>query len=373
MIITPQEFNGAELRLARIFNNYSLEEVAEKVSKTRQYLSSLESGKAIPTPELAEKLAQVLCVDTAFFLSNIPRIHEEQFHFRKRVSASVSLKNSVMARGELVKRLSHYLDSKLKLPQVRIPDFSAGNYHHDIEKVAELSRDYWELGRGPIENVTRLVENIGVVVTSFKSISKEIDALSLVTKRPIIVRSEAKESVCRQRFDICHEVGHFVLHQGIQTGDRITESEANSFASAFLIPRSMMAKLFPKPKGSRLDWQGLKEFKLTWKVSKAAILYRAVKLELITTAQYKSGVITLNRTGEATKENEDFLIPKENPELLEKALIILAEKKSVHIDEVASDLKINAQLLQEVIGFGSESRAQDVALLRPALRLVINN
>ena len=99
--------------------------------------------------------------------------------------------------------------------------------------MAELSRDYWELGRGPIENVTRLAENIGVVVTSFKSISKEIDALSLVTKRPIIVRSEAKESVCRQRFDISHEIGHFVLHQGIQTGDRLTESEANLFASAF--------------------------------------------------------------------------------------------------------------------------------------------
>lgn len=371
MTTIPQEFNGAELRLARIFNNYSLEDVAEKVSKTRQYLSSLESGKATPTQELAEKLAQVLSVDTSFFISNIPLIHEEQFHFRKMVSASLSLKNSVMARGELVKRLSYYLDSKLKLPEVKIPDFSADAYRHDIEKVAELSRDYWELGRGPIENVTRLAENIGVVVTSFKSISKEIDALSLVTKRPIIVRSEAKESVCRQRFDISHEIGHFVLHQGIQTGDRLTESEANLFASAFLIPRSMMAKLFPKPKGSRLDWQGIREFKLTWKVSKAAILYRAMKLELITAAQYKSGVITLNRTGEATKENEDFLIPKESPELLEKALKILAEKKSIYIDEIAKELNISAQLLQEVIGF--ESHSQDTTSPRAALRLVVNN
>lgn len=371
MTTIPQEFNGAELRLARIFNNYSLEEVAERVSKTRQYLSSLESGKATPTQELAEKLALVLTVDTSFFLSNIPRIHEEQFHFRKMVSTSISLKNSVMARGELVKRLSLYLDSKLKLPDVKIPDFSEDTHHHDIEKVAELCRDYWELGRGPIENVTRLAENIGVVVTSFKSISKEIDALSLVTKRPIIVRSEAKESVCRQRFDICHEIGHFVLHQGIQTGDRLTEGEANSFASAFLIPRSMMAKLFPKPKGSRLDWQGIKEFKLTWKVSKAAILYRAMRLELITAAQYKSGVITLNRTGEANGEKEDYQIPKENPELLRKALQILAEKKSIFIDEIAKELKISGQLLQEVIGF--ESQPPNATPTRTGLKLVVNN
>lgn len=371
MTTIPQEFNGAELRLARIFNNYSLEDVAEKVSKTRQYLSSLESGKATPTQELAEKLAQVLSVEITFFLSNIPRIHEEQFHFRKKVSASVSLKNSVMARGELVKRLSYYLDSKLKLPEVRIPDFSADTHRHDIEKVAELSRDYWELGRGPIENVTRLAENIGVVVTSFKSISKEIDALSLVTKRPIIVRSEAKEDACRQRFDICHEIGHFVLHQGIQTGDRITESEANSFASAFLIPRSMMAKLFPKPKGSRLDWQGIKEFKLTWKVSKAAILYRAMKLELITAAQYKSGVITLNRTGEATGEKDDYLISKENPELLRKALQMLAEKRSIHVDDIAKELQISGKLLREVIGF--ESCIQEATSPRVALKLVVNN
>lgn len=372
MTTMPQEFNGAELRLARIFNSFSLEDVAEKVFKTKQYLSNIESGKTVPTLELAERLAQVLSVDISFFMNNFPSLNEEQFHFRKLVSTSVSLKNSVIARGELVKRLSFYLDGKLKLPDVRIPDYSSDYHRQDIERVAELCRDEWGLGRGPIENVTRLVENNGVVVTSFKSISKDIDALSLVSKRPIIVRSEAKTSVCRQRFDICHEIGHFVLHQGTQTGDRLTEGEANAFSSAFLVPRSMMAKFFPKPKGSRLDWQGIKEFKLTWKVSKAAILYRAMKLELITEAQYKSGFITLKRTGEATGEKDDYLIPPEHPELLKKALSLLAEKKLVFMAEIAKDLKVSPQFLQEVVGFNLDHQPQN-SIQRAALRLVINN
>jgi Zn-dependent peptidase ImmA (M78 family)/transcriptional regulator with XRE-family HTH domain len=366
-----QVFNGSELRLARIINNFSLDDVAEKVEKSKQYLSSLEAGKSFPTRELTEKLAQVLSVEPAFFAYGSPMIHEDQFHFRKKVSASVALKNSVIARGELVKRLSIYLEGKLKLPPVRIPEYPAENYRHEIERVAELCRDAWGLGKGPIENITRLAENIGAVVTSFKSMSKEIDALSLAAKRPVIVRSEAKESVCRQRFDISHEIGHLVLHQGVQTGDRVTESEANTFASAFLIPRSMMAKFFPRPKNSRLDWQSLSEFKTTWKVSKAAILYRALKLELISDVQYKSGVITLKRTGEAAGEKDDHLIPPEPPELLGKALSVLADRKSVFIDEIARDLNISARLLQEVIGFNASPKSEIIQ--RPSLRLVVNN
>lgn len=80
----------------------------------------------------------------------------------------------------------------------------------------------------------------------------------------------------------------------ISTGDRATESQANRFASALLLPRTAMAKYFPRPIGGRIDWQGLSQFKLTWKVSKAAIIYRAHQLGLLTDAQYKTAFSVLN-------------------------------------------------------------------------------
>jgi Zn-dependent peptidase ImmA (M78 family)/transcriptional regulator with XRE-family HTH domain len=352
------EFNGAELRLARIFNGLALEEVAERVEKTRQYLHRLETGQATPTEQLLRQLASVLQVEPSFLTNgHTLMIEEDQFHFRKLFTTRAMIKQVAMARGELIGRLVTYLDRELKLPDVRIPAIDNVRTVEDIERAAELCRREWELGLGPITNMNRLAENVGAIVTSFQSVSKEIDALSVAVQRPIIVRNEAKESVCRQRFDIGHELGHFVLHPGMTTGDRVTEGQANRFASALLIPRTMMAKLFPRPRGSRLDWVGLREFKLTWKVSKAAILYRARQLELISDDQYKTGVITLRRTGEAAGEKEDHLISPEVPELLSRSLAVLAEKKAIYAEEIASALRVMPNLVREVIGFDIPMRA----------------
>lgn len=367
-------FNGTELRLARIFNGLALEEVAECVEKTRQYVHKLETGQATPTEQLLVRLATVLQVEPAFFMNgHTSLIGEDQFHFRKLFTTRAMVKQVAMARGELIDRLVTYLDRELRLPELRIPEVADAHTSEDIERAAELCRREWELGLGPIANMHRLAEHVGAVVTSFQSVSKEIDALSVAVKRPIIVRNEAKESVCRQRFDIGHELGHFVLHSGQATGDRVTESQANRFASALLIPRTMMAKLFPRPRGYRLDWVGLREFKLTWKVSKAAILYRARQLELISDEQYKTGVITLRRTGEATGEREDNLIPKEVPELLARSLTVLAEKKGLYTEEIASALWVLPTLLRDVVGFDLPAHAPDRnqgAHQRPGLYLV---
>ncbi len=353
-------FNGTELRLARIFNGLALEEVAERVEKTRQYVHRLETGQATPTKQLLEQLASVLQVEPAFFTSaHTLMIGEEQFHFRKLFTTRAMVKQVAMARGEMIGRLVTYLDNELRLPDLRIPEVTGVHTSDDIERAAELCRREWNLGLGPIANMNRLAEYVGAIVTSFQSVSKEIDALSVAVKRPIIVRNEAKESVCRQRFDIGHELGHFVLHAGQPTGDRVTESQANRFASALLIPRVMMTKLFPRPHGSRLDWVGLREFKLTWKISKAAILYRARQLDLINDDQYKTGVITLRRTGEATGEREDNLIPKEAPELLARSFKILAEKRGVYTEEIASALRVLPAFLRAAVGFEISENVPD--------------
>jgi Zn-dependent peptidase ImmA (M78 family)/transcriptional regulator with XRE-family HTH domain len=367
------EFNGAELRLARIFNGLALEEVAGQVNKTRQYLHKLETGQDAPTAALLQQLAEVLKVEPSFLTQQHSQmLDEDQFHFRKLLTTKTMLKQVVMARGELVARLVGYLDQVLKLPAVNLPQVPDVETLEDIEQAAELCRREWGIGLGPIGNMNRLAEHAGVIVTSFQTVSTEIDALSVALQRPVIVRNQAKQSVGRQRFDVAHELGHFVLHAGVVTGDRLTESQANRFASALLLPRSMMAKHFPKPRGSRLDWQGLREFKLTWKVSKAAILYRARQLDLIDEPQYKSGVITLKRTGEANGEKEDHLLPPEVPELLARALTVLAERKNVYADDIAHTLHVMPELLRDVLGFDPPQRASDspAPVKRPHLYLV---
>lgn len=364
-------FNGTELRLARLFNGSSLEDVAASVDKTRQYIHKLETGQSLPTTDLADALASALNVDVSFFQQSVPALVEEgQFHFRKLFTTKVTAKQATIARGELMSRLVLFLEQKLRLPEIRIPEVDVYSTATDIELAAERCRSEWGLGNGPVEHMSRLAENVGAIVTSFSGLSKEVDAMSVSGRRPIIVRNEAKESACRQRFDIAHELGHFVMHGGIVTGDRQTESQANRFAGALLVPRAMMMKLFPRGRGSRLNWSALSEFKLQWGLSKAASLYRARQLDIISEAQYKSGAITLRRTGEALRESEDPQIPLEQPELIGRSLRVLADKKDIFHDDIAAHLHVTADFLTKLIGFTGPRRSSPVPEPR-GLRLVI--
>lgn len=359
-------FSGASLRLARVFNAFALEDVAGRVGKTRQYIHKLETGQSSPTSALIDELATALGVEPGFFAVPASGIADEHVHFRKLFTTRAVVKHIAMAKAEVLSRLIAYLDRELKLPEVRIPTIVDATNPADIERAAEMCRRDWGLGLGPIGNMTRLAESVGAVVTTFESVSREVDALSVIGRRPLIVRNEAKESPCRQRFDVGHELGHCALHQGRVTGDRITESEANRFAGALLIPRSMMAKLFPRPRGYRLDWRGISDFKMTWKVSKAAALYRARQLNLIDEHQYRTGVITLKRTGEAIRESEDHLIASEAPELLKTSFMVLRKKKGRTVKDVAAALRVKVEFLREFIGV----EAANEEGRRPQLRLV---
>jgi Zn-dependent peptidase ImmA (M78 family)/DNA-binding XRE family transcriptional regulator len=360
----PDIFDGGNVRLTRLFHGLTLDDVAQHVGKTRQYIHKIESGNATPSAELVEQLAGVMQVGVGFFYITHPApIVEEHVHFRKLVSTRATVKQIAIAKAEMLRRVVDILDDLLELPAVSFRETSEARAVDEIERAAERCRTDWGLGTGPISNMTRVAEHAGAVVTTFAGISPQVDALSVPLKRPIVVRNEAKESTCRMRFDIGHEIGHLILHVGRTTGDRMSEQQANRFSSAFLLPRGMMAKHFPRPRHGRLDWTGLSEFKLTWKASKAAILYRAHQLGLIDESQYRTGFITLKRTGEAIHEREDSEIPGEDPELIHNALKVLRENAGLSFQALATRLQMTEQLL------GNMLQVKEAA--EPAIRATI--
>ena len=119
-------------------------------------------------------------------------------------------------------------------PKIDLPDLSNQNFNinnpSDIERIAEYCRKYWDLGQGAISNMTKLCESKGIFVLSYDNHgdNSDIDALSVALRRPIIVRSSIKKNPCRLRFDLAHELGHLLLHEGIVTGCRETESHLAS-------------------------------------------------------------------------------------------------------------------------------------------------
>lgn len=342
-------FVGANLRLARNFLGLTLEEVGEQVGKSKQFIHKLETNLDRPTETLAIALSECLDVYPDFFYdrSALP-VEEEQFHFRKLRTTKVAIKQKALAKGEIFKRLVDFLETKLDLPRYDFTEHSVACLE-DIEIAAEGLRSHLGLGSGPIQNITRVAERSGAFVTTFKGVSREVDALSISAARPVIVRNEDERYACRLRFDIAHEIGHFVMHSGQLTGDRVTESEANRFGGAFLLPRSSFAKEFPVSAAGRISWKSLSEIKLRWKASKVAMLMRARQLSLIDDYQLRGAIITLKNGKEAKKEIEDDSIEIERPVLLDKAIRLVTRHYGLSIADIAKQMRVKESFITEFI------------------------
>lgn len=342
-------FAGEQLRLARLAHGFTLEELAGRVAATRQFLHQLETGAKAAPQGTVELLASELGVTEAFFYNRSQSpVHPEQCHFRKQATTPVSITSQVLARGTLFDTMVSRLDSALRLPVVDFPQRAVSSME-DIEDAAEACRLHWKLGlTGPITNMMRVVENAGAVVGYFGGVSERVDALSMDRPRPLIIRSEAKPAACRLRFDLAHECGHLVMHRGVHTGCRETEGQAHRFASAFLLPRTAFAQEFPRSR--YLNWPAIYAIKLRWKVSVRAIIRRAFDLRLITAAQYKTGNIHLNKTGQSKVETHDDQIVTEQPELLDAAFRVLEMRGSNALREIALGIGLSDGMFEVLFG-----------------------
>ena len=339
-------FQNEKLRLARLINGLSQSELAEKIDVSRQYVHSLEIDK-VPSDDLVLALASLLNVKTDFFYSPLSNeVREEQCHFRQRKTTPKITTQQVIAHGTIFELLVAYLDKSLNLPSMNFPHVDVIN-DEQIEEAADKCRLHWGLGFGPISNMCRVLENAGAVITYFDGLSDKVDALSISRSRNIVIRNTFKESIARFRFDLAHECGHLVLHQGIETGDDATENQANRFASALLMPRKTFSAEFPRM-SSRLDWRAIYEMKLRWKASAAAILRRAKDLQLIDEVQYYSGYRYLSKTGQRKTENYDDRIPEEHPELLENAIKAYFEIYAQKPIDLANEINITSSLLSKI-------------------------
>ncbi|TRC73009.1 ImmA/IrrE family metallo-endopeptidase [Mesorhizobium sp. WSM4307] len=344
-------FYGDKLRLARLITGLSLDELGGLVAASRQFVHQLETGAKEPTDEMRDALAAALAVTSAFFATPATNpVREEDCHFRRLASAPRALIAQAVARGTALEALVDALEGQVRMPIVDFPEEARPASPDAIERIAENARQHWGLGLdGPITSMMRVVENAGAVVVHFDDLTDRIDALSMARRRPIIVRSTAKAAGARLRFDLAHEAAHLIMHQGIVTGDSVTEGEAHRFAGAFLIPRTAFAREFPRSRRA-LDWNALFTMKLRWKVSVRAIARRAFDLGLIDAAQYRTANIQLVKTGQAKAERYDERVAVEEPELLRAAISWVSNRDTIFMHHLLANLGMAPELFARLTG-----------------------
>ena len=134
----------------------------------------------------------------------------------------------------------------------------------DIEQIANTVRQSLELNDRPVQNMVYLLQNIGIIVTSFSEEGSHLDAISHI---PILTNQEGenkcyyfttfntlKTTPARLNFTLAHELGHWILGH-ISSDDKTpadieyrgNENDANQFAAAFLLPKEAFLRDLDNP------------------------------------------------------------------------------------------------------------------------------
>lgn len=355
-----KEFVGSRLELARSFEHLTLKALGTKVSASTSLLGHYENGlRKQPADHLLAALAEVLKVKPDFFFEPLTDVWlEEECSFRRRVATPEGIKKRARAHGSMIGLVIRELTTKVQFPAYNIPELRADSLAQ-IDDIAEKCRQFWGLGLGPIPHVGRVAEHNGVVLVQHLQHADKIDAFARRAEHSIIVLNTARTSTSRWIFDVAHELGHFVMHSGIETGSRETEAQANYFASALLLPKTTFAQEF---RARPFSWSNIFELKRRWCISAAAIIRRAFNLSLLDGVAYRRCYQFMSIQGWLKKEphEPEFV----GPEWLPSAFS-LAEQLGLSPAALCDRLHITPELFTKITGL--EVEPIRLARFRPKL------
>lgn len=324
---TERRINPLRLTEAREAKGLTMAELARVLDISRQAISSFEKGLKNPSPETLSLISKVLGFPERFFLSNegSPEI-EGAVHFRSRSTATKKERIKGRTKGRWVSLIIRECMKYVQLPEVDLPGIDIPDFEtleeSDIEEIATHVRRFWNMGDGPISNLTRLLENKGIIIANLHAAEK-VDAFSFWDQeRPIIITDTTRTAV-RTRFSIAHELGHLILHRTVEDDyldDKYlfekVEGQANYFASCFLLPAKTFGREYYSPSLSALE-----KLKSRWITSLACMTHRASSLGLMSDNQ--KSYVYRQLAPYRKKEPLDDVIPREEPVFINKLINLL--------------------------------------------------
>ena len=271
------------LREAREARGLTTQALAERIGVSRQAVAQYEVGQSTPSAETMSKVFVVLNQPPAFYTTPREKGREGAgtIFWRSLLRMKKHERDRIGRRLDWLQDILSYLEEFMELPPVHLPAPQCPPCNSDaIEEAANLVRKQWGLGRGPIPDVVGLLEANGVVVVREPTYAEDMDAVSRwQSGRPVVLLAADKGSAVRSRWDASHELGHLILHSGVEVdsaGLSRLELEANRFAGAFLLPADSFAR-----EVTSVSIESFKPLKKRWKVSIAAMIYRAKDLGIL--------------------------------------------------------------------------------------------
>jgi Zn-dependent peptidase ImmA (M78 family)/DNA-binding XRE family transcriptional regulator len=338
-------FNPQRLRIARERRAMSKRGVAEAIGVTPNTVLRYETGEIEPSAENLGRLALALAFPVSFFGGkdvDVPR--RDNASFRGLASKSDRIMDAALASGAMAYLFDDWVSDKYGLAAPDLPDYSEGM---SPELAARLLRQQWRLGDKPIENMIHLLEAKGIRVFSLAENTKEVDAFSVWRDDIPYIFLNRFKSAERSRLDAAHELAHLCMHKhggsAAVLKNSPIEKEANAFAGAFLMPDTDMRAIIASPFYSVDD---VLRYKKRWRVSAAALVYRAREIGLIPESRSNSLYVELSRRG--WLKNEPQGIPREQSHVWQEVMDDLRQSGVTKAD-IAGETGVPSQELEALL------------------------
>lgn len=314
--------NASRLKAMRTARGLTLDQLSDAMGGlvTKQALSKYERGANMPTPRVLVALAKALGVK-AVDLAVQPATDVRILAFRKRSSFS---RNSQQA---LESRVALDLERRAALQELVgqrcASDMPLGAYAvaglDDVEQAADALRDYWELGRDPLDQMVDVLEEHCFHVMGVDA-PEQFDGMSAVAEvagKTVAVAVVSRNGVCRerQRLSLGHELGHLVM----APSDAVDEEKAAyRFGAAFLAPRETLVR---EVGARRTDFTSEELFilKRRFGISLAALVHRLHDLDVISDRYYQEWWKHINKMGWRKEEPQET--PAEQPHWLTESTL----------------------------------------------------
>lgn len=359
-----ENFNPEMLVIARESRGLTQKRLAELSNIAQGTISKIENAQLSPSREHVGTLARALNFPESLFSLRAVNSLPVTF-FRKQQALPATAAKIIRAAVTLHKMRIEQLTRSVELPENRVPSVTlAKGNGRTAAAVARELRIAWQVPRGPILNLTQLLEDNGVLVVPVDFGADEIFGLSIYEPRsglpPMMFVSQSAPGD-RLRFTVAHELGHMVLHHHCPLPPEECEDEANEFASEFLTPSAEIKGQF----GPRLSLHDLVQLKMHWRVSVQSLLTKAQSVGRISDVHAKRLWRQLSAMG--YRKNEPVDVPFEPPGLISELVRVHLEELRYSHDQLSASLHMTTnEFLDE---YGPRARGlrlvRDVVAQRP--------
>ena len=343
-------FNGAKLKVARIYRGKTVDQLAKEVNINKKDIIAFEENKYKPTPENTMKLSNNLQFPREYFFENENiEVTVEGSHFNPQSTIPRNEEISYREKLIITHKIYTFMQGYIKFPELNLPDNL--NRNDDIEEMATKTRRYWGLGDGAIGNMVSLLESNGVLLSGInidrKGASPYTQKQSLNKESLyVIALGNDKKSATIRNYDLAYELAYIISNELNIPSKKFN---ADEFACAFLLPKDAFLDDLSNP--NELDFYI--EMKTKWLVPISIMIFRAYTLGVINYKKYNFLMNEMNKKGWLKKEPLDDNIKGVSPQALKTAVELLFE----------NNIMSKNTLMDNLANFGINMNPEDIEIL----------